>query len=256
MGMFPNCHGIYSHRVNVGKNNADDLLIKHVHFRASHVCGHCRILSNAFPGPRFDVRTLIPGPIAWPIDLEYVPPRCVIGLPRSLFWAMVQQSKRQSCEVIEPLRVQAETCDFRAHSFYPTCWFAHPSGKPDSQEGINSINTQSLTTPYKGWWEFHWFYIFRRLCQSISPCSFFVKSHDSYRFWIVLGVVVKWSCWLQNDNILAEPHPTFTIWGKAACTQPLTCTTSSVPVNSSWSCEFHGWKRWFLKPQTCRYDTI
>ena len=88
MGMFPNCHGIYSHRVNVGKNDADDLLIKHVHFRASHVCGHCRILSNAFPGPRFDVRTLIPGPIAaiaWPIDLEYVPPRCVIGLPRSLF---------------------------------------------------------------------------------------------------------------------------------------------------------------------------
>ena len=93
MGIFPNCHGIYSHRVNVGKNNADDLQmrIKHVHFRASHVCGYCRILSNAFPGLRFDVRTLIPGPIAaiaWSIDLEYVPPSCVIGLPRSPFWTV------------------------------------------------------------------------------------------------------------------------------------------------------------------------
>lgn len=222
--MFQNGHGIYSHRVHVGQNTADDLLIKHVRFRASHVCGCCRILSNAFPGPRFDVRTLIPGPIAWSIDLEYVPLRCVIGLPRSLFWAVVQQSKRHQW----PLRVQAETCDFRAHSFYPTCWFAHPSGKPDSQEGIN---TQSLTTPRDdgnstGFTSFAGYA--NRSVRAVSLWNLMILLVFGCflgLLWMIIHVV-EWSCWLQNDNIWAEPHSTFTIWGKAACTQPLTCTTS------------------------------
>ena len=158
MGIFPNCHGIYSHRVNVGKNNADDLLINHVHFRASHVCGYCRILSNAFPGLRFDVRTLIPGPIDWSIDLEYVPPSCVIGLPRSPFWTVFWFGTffifpyigknnpnwlSYFSEGLKPPTTTIHTEVMWGHGTFkglgrtPAAWEA-------SQE---SINTQSLTTP-------------------------------------------------------------------------------------------------------------
>ena len=48
----------------------------------------------------------------------------------------------------------------------------------------------------KEWWKFHWVYIFRRLCQSINPCSFFVKSHDSYRFIVFGGCYERW-----NDHV-------------------------------------------------------